>query len=222
MDSVKHFLFEIPNLRKATFLSRPNRFVGEIKYRGKVEQAHIHDPGRLKELLIKGVEVLFTDSKGKLKYYIKAVKAEKEWVLLDTALHSKIARKVFDLMPEFSHVKEIKSEVTIGKSRIDFTLDGVPLEVKGVSLVKDKLALFPDAPTERGTRHVGEIINHNGIIFFLVFRKADKFMPNREMDPKFSNKLSEARKKKIRIFAVQISFDGNKLYYNGRVKLADF
>lgn len=222
MDSEKHFLFEIPNLRKATFLSRPNRFVGEIKYKGKVEQAHIHDPGRLKELLKKGVEVLFTNSKGKLKYYIKAVKTEKEWVLIDTALHSKIARKVFDLMPEFSQVREIKSEVKIGNSRIDFSLDGVLLEVKGVSLVKDKLALFPDAPTERGTRHVEEIINHNGIVFFLVFRKADKFTPNREMDPIFSNKLSEARKKNIRIFAVQISFDGNKLYYNGRVKLADF
>jgi len=222
MDSVKHFLFEIPNLRKATFLSRPNRFVGEIKYKGREEQAHIHDPGRLKELLKKGVEVLFTNSKGKLKYYIKAVKTENEWVLIDTALHSKIARKVFDLMPEFSQVREIKSEVKIGNSRIDFSLDGVPLEVKGVSLVKDKLALFPDAPTERGTRHVEEIINHNGIVFFLVFRNADKFSPNREMDPNFSNKLSEARKKNIRIFAVQISFDGNNLYYNGRVKLADF
>lgn len=222
MDSVKHFLFEIPNLRKATFLSRPNRFVGEIKYKGREEQAHIHDPGRLKELLKKGVEVLFTNSKGKLKYYIKAVKTENEWVLIDTALHSKIARKVFDLMPEFSQVREIKSEVKIGNSRIDFSLDGVPLEVKGVSLVKDKLALFPDAPTERGTRHVTEIINHNGIVFFLVFRNADKFSPNREMDPNFSNKLSEARKKNIRIFAVQISFDGNNLYYNGRVKLADF
>lgn len=222
MDSIKHLLFEIPNLRKATFLSRPNRFVGEIKYKGKVEQAHIHDPGRLKELLKKGVEVLFTDSKGKLKYYIKAVRAENEWVLLDTALHSKIARKVFEFMPEFSHVKEIKSEVKIGNSRIDFTLDGVPLEVKGVSLVKGKLALFPDAPTERGTRHVEEIINHNGIVFFLVVRKADKFKPNLEMDPKFSRKLSEARKKNIKIFAVQISFDRKKLYYNGRVKLADF
>ena len=125
-------------------------------------------------------------------------------------------------MPEFSEIKEIKSEVKIGNSRIDFTLDGIPLEVKGVSLVKGKLALFPDAPTERGTRHVGEIINHKGIVFFLVVRKADKFMPNREMDPKFSNKLSEARKKNIRIVAVQISFDGKKLYYNGRVKLADF
>ncbi|MHA2278304.1 MAG: DNA/RNA nuclease SfsA, partial [Candidatus Kariarchaeaceae archaeon] len=65
-------------------------------YEGKVESAHIHDPGRLTELLVKGAEILFTLSQGKLKYYIKAVKIENEWILIDSALHSKIARKIFD------------------------------------------------------------------------------------------------------------------------------
>ena len=180
MKTVKYPIIKFNNLKRGTFIFRSNRFVGEIYYDDQKELAHIHDPGRMKELLIKGREILFTSSKGKLKYYIKAVKAENEWVLIDTALHSKIAREVFDLMPEFSKVKEIKSEVKIGNSRIDFSLDGVLLEVKGVSLVKDKLALFPDAPTERGTRHVTEIINHNGIVFFLVFRQADKFQQELE------------------------------------------
>ncbi len=215
-------IFEIPNLIKGTFISRPNRFIGEIKYRGKIETAHIHDPGRLKELLIKGAEVLFTNSQGKLKYYIKAVKKEDEWVLIDSALHSKIALKIFNFLPEYANVKEIKKEVTYGKSRIDFTLDNIPLEVKGCSLVRDGLALFPDAPTERGTRHVEEIINHNGIILFLILRKAIKFAPNKETDPKFSEKLSEARSKGIKIIPVQISFDGKKIYYNHRIALSDF
>jgi len=219
---MKKALYDLPNLMKGKFLTRPNRFRSEIEYQGKVETAHIHDPGRMKELLIKGREVLFTDNKGKLTYYVKAVKCEDEWVLIDTAQHSKIAKKVFEHLPEFSKVKEIKSEVKIGNSRIDFTLDGVPLEVKGVSLVKDGLALFPDAPTERGTRHVGEIIEHNGIIFFLVLRNAKSFAPNKTMDPKFAEKLSEARKKGIEIKAVQISFDGNTLYYEGKVELEDF
>ncbi|MFX0073614.1 MAG: DNA/RNA nuclease SfsA [Candidatus Hermodarchaeota archaeon] len=222
MNTQKQPLFEIPNLKQGVFINRQNRFVGEIKYNGKTETAHIHDPGRLKELLIKGAKVLFTESKGKLKYYIKAVKTKNEWVLIDTSLHSKIAHKVFKYIPKFSNVKEIKKEVKIGTSRIDFLLDGVPLEVKGVSLVKNTLALFPDAPTERGTRHVNEIIEHNGIIFFLVVRKAELFAPNEEMDPKFSEKLCEARKKGIKIIAVQISFDGKMLYYRGRIKLADF
>ncbi|MCK4369745.1 MAG: DNA/RNA nuclease SfsA [Candidatus Lokiarchaeota archaeon] len=222
MTSEKQPILEIPNLMKGLFVSRPNRFAGEIKYKGKKESAHIHDPGRLKELLIEGVDVLFTHSRGKLKYYIKAVYDDDEWVLIDTALHSNIAQKVFELLPEFSKVKEIKREVKLGNSRIDFLLDDVPLEVKGVTLVKEGIALFPDAPTERGARHVREIIEHNGIIFFLIFRKARCFSPNLEMDPKFSKNLSEARKKGIKILAVQISFDGKTVYYEGKVDLMLF
>ncbi len=222
MTSEKQPILEIPNLMKGLFVSRPNRFAGEIKYKGKIESAHIHDPGRLKELLIEGAEVLFTHSRGKLKYYIKAVYDDDEWVLIDTALHSNIAQKVFELLPEFSKVKEIRREVKLGNSRIDFLLDDVPLEVKGVTLVKEGIALFPDAPTERGARHVREIIEHNGIIFFLIFRKARCFSPNLEMDPKFSKNLSEARKKSIKILAVQISFDGKIIFYKNKIPLSDF
>ena len=222
MTTEKIPILELPNLMKGIFLNRPNRFIGNLKYEGKVETAHIHDPGRLKELLIEGVEVLFTQSRGKLKYYIKAVKAGHEWVLIDSALHSNIALKVFNYLPELSKVKEIKKEVPLGRSRIDFTLDGVPLEVKGCSLVVDGLALFPDAPTERGTRHVGEIIKHDGIILFLILRKAREFAPNKETDLKFSGKLIEARNKGIKIIAVQISFDGKTIYYNGKIPLSTF
>lgn len=222
MNNNKKPLFEIPDLMKGIFISRPNRFIGEIKHKGRIEMAHIHDPGRLKELLIEGAKILFAHSKGKLKYYIKAIKANDEWILIDTALHSKIAMKVFECLPELSDVKEIKKEVKIGNSRIDFLLDGVPLEVKGVTLVKEGIALFPDAPTERGTRHVKEIIEHNGIILFLIFRKAKSFAPYLDMDPKFSKRLSEARIKGIKIITIQISFDGKVIYYNRRIPLSDF
>ena len=222
MNNSKVPLFEIPNLRQGVFLTRPNRFVSKIKYSHQIKSAHIHDPGRLKELLIKGREVLFTDSRGKLDYYVKAVKNGDDWIIIDTAIHSKIALRVFPYLPEIAQASEIRKEVKIGKSRIDFVLDGVPLEVKGVTLVKGDLALFPDAPTERGTRHVQEIIDNNGMLLFLVFRKASRFKPNFETDPKFSKKLSEARKKNIRIFVVQLSFDGKTIYYNGTIPLADF
>lgn len=222
MNSEKFLIFNLPDLLEGRFLSRPNRFVGEIEYNEQIETAHIHDPGRLKELLVKGAKVLFTYSNGKLKYYIKAVLINSEWVLIDTALHSKIAMKIFEFLPEFSNIKEIRKEVKIGKSRIDFVLDDIPLEVKGVSLIRDNIALFPDAPTERGARHVREIIEHNGIILFLVFRRAKVFAPNKEMDFKFSNNLSEARRKGIRIIPVQISFDGKAIYYEGIIPLSDF
>jgi sugar fermentation stimulation protein A len=222
MHSIKLPIFKILELKRGIFLDRPNRFISKIKYKDKTELAHIHDPRRLKELLIPGKEILFTSSKGKLKYYVKAVKSDNEWVLIDTSLHSRIALKLFEYLPDFSKIKEIKKEVSIGKSRIDFHLDGVPLEVKGVTLVKNGIALFPDAPIERGTRHVQEIINHNGKLLFLIFRNALKFGPNYKIDPKFSSKLIEARKSNIPIITAQIIFDGNILYYNGKVPLLDF
>lgn len=128
--------------------------------------------------------------------------------LIDTVLNSKIAQKVFSFLPEFSNVTEIRKEVRIGNSRIDFLLDNIPLEVSGVSLVKDGIALFPDAPTERGAKNVNEIIVHDGIILFSIVHKEINFTPNMEMGPKFSENLSEVREKHIKIMAVQISFNG--------------
>jgi len=214
MQNSKVPLIELPSLKKGVFLTRLNRFVSEIKYNREIKSAHIHDPGRLTELLIKGREILFTDSRGKLDYYVKAVKITEEWVLIDTAVHSEIALRVFPLLPDTQNAKDIRKEVQIGKSRIDFVLDGIPLEVKGVTLVKGDLALFPDAPTERGTRHVQEIIDNDGMLLFLVFRKASRFKPNFDTDPKFSNKLSEARKRNIKIiYQKTFFFLGNQ---NGR------
>ena len=222
MEDLHIPLFDLPNLKQGIFFSRPNRFVSEISYNSKKYSAHVHDPGRLTELLIKGRKVLFNESKGKLDYYLRAVKFENEWVLIDTAQHSKIAFELFKRLPEYSAVKEIKKEVPIGISRIDFTLDGIPLEVKGVTLVKEKVALFPDAPTERGTRHVQEIIDNNGIILFLIFRDATSFGANYDTDSKFAKKLSEARKKKISIRTARISFDGKTLYYEGIIPFFEF
>ncbi|MFX0027543.1 MAG: DNA/RNA nuclease SfsA [Candidatus Hermodarchaeota archaeon] len=222
MKASKLPVLNIPNLKKGIFLTRPNRFVAEIEFNKKRELAHIHDPGRLKELLIKGSEILFVKSYGKLKFYIKAVRSNDEWILIDTALHSRIAEKIFRYLPQFSNVKEIKKEVPLGNSRIDFMLDKTPLEVKGVTLVKNGIALFPDAPTKRGTRHVQEIIANNGILLFLIFCNAQKFSPNYETDPDFSIKLSEARNHQIPIITARISFDGFKLYYNGEIPLANF
>jgi len=219
----KHLpLFKIPDLKEGIFCKRPNRFVSEIMHNTKNYTAHVHDPGRLTELLVKGRKVLFNESRGKLDYYLRAVKADDEWVLIDTAQHSKIAMELFKKLPNYSDVQEIKKEVFIGKSRIDFTLDGTPLEVKGVTLVKGDIALFPDAPTERGARHVQEIIDHGGIILFLIFREAKFFGPNQHTDPKFTRKLSDARSKGIQIITVRISFDGEMLYYEGNIPLFNF
>ncbi|TFG03945.1 MAG: DNA/RNA nuclease SfsA [Promethearchaeota archaeon] len=215
-------LMSLTNLKVGTFLNRPNRFFSEIRYKNSIHSAHIHDPGRLTELLLPNSPVLFTDSRGKLEYYIKAVNHENEWIIIDTALHSKIALELFRHLEDFKGINNFEKEVNIGNSRIDFVLDGVPLEVKGVTLVKNGIALFPDAPTKRGTRHVQEIIDHKGIIMFLVFRKANSFKPNWDTDRDFSKKLKEAKKKGVTIYAIQLCFDGQTIYYKGKLPLSEF
>ena len=217
-------LFSLPNLVKSEFLERPNRFVAHIRFKGEDSIAHIHDPGRLNELLYPHVNLLMAKGTAKLPWYVKEVQSKSgDWVIIDSALHNRISHGVFPVIDEFENAKEIQSEVSLGKSRIDFMIDGVPLEVKGVSLVKeDGYAYFPDAPTERGTRHVNEIIEHNGMLLFLIFHKAKKFAPNKEMDPKFASALSEARKQRIPIICAQIHFDGETVFFDGTVPLADF
>ena len=217
-------LFSIPNLKRSEFLERPNRFVAHIKYNGEDTLAHVHDPGRLTELLHPHVKLLMVKGTAKLPWLVKAVQSKSgEWVLLDSALHNRISCAVFPLIEEFKNFKEIRSEVPLGKSRIDFMMDGIPLEVKGVSLIKEGgNAYFPDAPTERGTRHVKEITQHQGMLLFLIFHKARSFAPNKEMDPKFAEALSHARKQNIPIICAQIHFDGETIFYNGKVPLADF
>jgi sugar fermentation stimulation protein A len=222
MGLQKRLLYSLPKLYEGRFITRDNRFAGLIEFQAQHYSAHIHDPGRLKELLINGRKVLFNESNGKLDFYIRAVRKDSEWILLDSAQHSKIAKKLFEILPEFSDYKTIKSEVPLGNSRIDFMLDSVPLEVKGVTLVKNDIALFPDAPTARGRRHVEEIIKYNGMLLFLIFRNAHKFGPYKHMDPQFAKKLSEARKQGIDIIPIHISFDGKNLFYENRIALADF
>ncbi|MHA1804656.1 MAG: DNA/RNA nuclease SfsA [Promethearchaeota archaeon] len=223
MTDAQHVpLYFLPPLKKGIFLKRLNRFAAEIRYQGRIETAHVHDPGRLKELLTPGASILFTPSAGKLAYYIRTVHHQNELVLIDSAQHSKIAHHLFLLLHEFSHVKNIQYEVPIGRSRIDFTLDGIPLEVKGATLVKNGIALFPDAPTQRGTCYVREIIQHEGIILFLIFKKAKAFAPNEKMDHAFATALKTARKKGIPIHCFRICFDGTWLHFGGKIPFADF
>lgn len=212
-------LFNLSHLENATFLTRPNRFIAEIKYNGTISRTHIHDPGRLKELLVPQAQLLIRKNKGKLPWYVEAVYCDNEWVLIDSALQPKIAKAIFPLMDEFKNAREIKSEVSLGKSRIDFMMDGIPLECKGVSLVKDGIAQFPDAPTERGARHVEEIIKNQGILLFIIFKKARFFAPNTERDPYFSQNLINAVKNHIKIICVQIHFDGEEVFYDRKIPI---
>jgi sugar fermentation stimulation protein A len=219
----------ISNLFLGYFLERPNRFSVIFRTQREEEKAHLRDPGRLKELLIPGVRLLLRkalnpDSR-KTKYDVIAVWSNGIWVLINSGFHSDLAAELLEshLVPEFLNYDVKKREFTFGKSRIDFLLsrgeEKMLLEVKGCTLVDKGLAKFPDAPTDRGKRHVEELISAknkgmNSAVLFLITREdALVFAPNWVMDPAFAGTLSQAHQKEVKVIAYSFKnkFKRNKL-----------
>ena len=229
----RRYVIEGP-LTKGIFLSRPNRFTALIKLEEDIIRCHLRDPGRLKELLVRGREVLFkkiSDPNRKTQGEVIGIRSKGTWVLVNSSLHSEIAKWLI----ETGFVEELrgwsikKAEWRYGRSRIDFLLEkrgkkGL-LEVKGCTLVKDGLALFPDAPTERGRKHVLELIKareegfETGILFLVVRGDAEAFSPNWDMDPEFSRSLVIAYEAGVKVMAYCLNFNGMTLEPKRRLKL---
>ncbi len=194
-------LLNLDNVEKVTLASRPNRFTIELAD-GRL--AHLHDPGRLRELLKPGRESLVRHVDARTRKTAWDVLAVKScsWIFINSMYHSILAEKIIPNL--FGPV--IRREVKFGASRLDFLLvDGRSLEVKGCTLMRGKIALFPDAPTERGTRHVRELAKHRGVLLFLVFHPmAGEIRPNCETDPKFCDAMRFAKSSCVEMKAVKI------------------
>ncbi|MCX5774039.1 MAG: DNA/RNA nuclease SfsA [Fusobacteria bacterium] len=211
-------VFQFDNLLKGYFISRVNRYVVELKLECRtVVMAHLHDPGRLKELLYSDNLLLIlpveSDTR-KTKFDIIAAKKEAVWVLIHSGYHRKIAESFFkfdELLP-FSYIKSIRPEVKVGQSRLDFqfsTLErDIFVEQKGCSLEINGIAKFPDAPTIRGTKHLRELISlvrqgYDSAIFMFVYLPAKLFEPNMNTDPKFCTALTEALEVGVKLHVFQ-------------------
>jgi sugar fermentation stimulation protein A len=208
----------IKNLIHGNFVERPNRFTVTFKQDNKIINAHLRDPGRLKELLTPDVDLILrpalNTANRKTKFDVIGVLKDDLWVLINSGFHSDLAADLIDsqLIDEFDGYSVEKREYTYGKSRIDFLLSGedgekMLVEVKGCTLVENGLAKFPDAPTLRGKKHVEELIYAKkeglkaSILFLITCEDAMSFSPNFQMDPDFSNALKEAHKKGVNIIA---------------------
>ncbi|HIH36172.1 MAG TPA: DNA/RNA nuclease SfsA [Methanosphaera sp.] len=220
---------KISDLRLVKYVSRPNRFTVEFKMNENTELAHLHDPGRLKELLIEDTDMLikyvetYKKTGRKTKYDVIGIKYKNEWVLLNSSYHNKIVEEIIENheIDDLKNFHIYKPEYTYGNSRLDFLLkdsedNDLFLEVKGCTLVIDKIAKFPDAPTKRGKKHVDELIKirkeskQSAIIILVLQNSAHEFSPNYETDEEFSNSLSEAYKNNVKIYPVHIITQLNK------------
>ncbi len=223
-------LKDLGTLKEAEFLERPNRFVGKCRVNNEIKTCHIADPGRLKEILHKGRKVLVIKNRPELKldYKMVAAKMEDGWILLNTSFHSKIARKAIEKGILGFIPKKIKSEVKFGSSRLDYLIDDkIFVELKGSNLLVDKKCVFPDAPTERGRRHLEELIGakkkgFRAIILFMGLRDCECFQTNDKLDKKFSETFKKALDEGVEFFGFKIKITEDfKVVLNGKLPLCN-
>lgn len=207
------------NVIKATFKERPNRFIAKVEIEGKEAVAHVKNTGRCRELLVPDCEVYLAVSDNpsrKTKYDLIAAEKKREdgttlLINLDSQIPNDAAEEWFRKGALFSPYATICREVKHGLSRFDFYIengeDKIFLEVKGVTQEKNSYTLFPDAPTERGVKHIEELINcidegYKAYILFVVQMKGVTHLsPNDKTHKAFGDALRKAHKKGVKIMA---------------------
>ena len=216
---------------KGRFLTRPNRFEALVEVNGEVELAHVPNTGRMSEMLHEGVEVTLVKSdkpSRKTKYSLLFVNKKEHLI----CIHSSLANKVFEDAVRRGKIRgidgEIRREVGFGKSRIDFFIDGEEktfVEVKCATYEEDGITMFPDAPTERGRKHIDELIKakeegYNAAIMIISFMDyVTEFTPNYKIDREFGEKLREAVEKGVDVRAYRCSISEEEIFLTDEMKV---
>lgn len=201
------------NISEAVFLRRPNRFLADVLVDGHEERVHVKNTGRLRELLVPDARVLLNRGSTpgrKTVYDLVSVWLGETLVNVDSQAPNRIAAEY--LKAHCHGLTGLRAEAACGASRFDFcgVCEGHPfyLEVKGITLVRDGTALFPDAPTERGLKHIRELTalkrngTDTGVLFIIQRDDAVSFSPNRETQPAFALALREAAEAGVSVSAV--------------------
>ena len=212
------------NICEGFFLSRPNRFIAKINLEDTVVLAHVKNTGRCKELLVSGVRVILQKSDNfgrKTGYDLVAVWKNGRLINIDSQAPNKVFLEYLQSGRGIEGVSFIKSEVTYGDSRFDFYVRAgqrrIFIEVKGVTLEEDSVVLFPDAPTERGVKHLNELSMCMGegyeamVVFVIQMSNVRYFMPNNKTHPAFGEALVAAEKAGVKIIALDCVVTENSL-----------
>ena len=208
-------------VKEGTFIARPNRFIAIVEVDGIEEVCHVKNTGRCKELLIPGVTVFLEESDNparKTKYDLIAVYKGDKLFNIDSSAPNKVFSEW--LHEHIPNAKLIKPECTYKNSRFDFYVEADKktfIEVKGVTLERDGVMLFPDAPTERGVKHINELIEcknegYDAYIAFIVQADfGEYFTPNRETHKAFAEALIKAEKAGVKIICLNCNVAPNEL-----------
>lgn len=231
------------DVRTAKFIKRPNRFQGYVDIDGIEEMVHVPNTGRCREILKEGVTVLLRSEDNpnrKTRYSLIAAYKGERLINIDSQAPNKIVEEALQngIIEDLKMYKDIRREKTFGNSRFDFKLfiseenedELIPsleneyyLEVKGVTLEDSRETRFPDAPTERGTKHLLELIKVKksgrgaGVLFVIQMDNVDYFRPNDEMDPEFGKALRLAKENGVDVFAYCCNVEMNEITLYKRI-----
>lgn len=217
---------------KGTFIKRLNRFVALCLIDGEEIYCHVKNTGRCGEILIAGAECYLEEASNpdrKYKYSLVAVKKGDRLINIDSQAPNKAAGELLKSGRLFSDIDYLKAESTFGKSRFDFYFEHggkrAYLEVKGVTLERDGYVLFPDAPTERGAKHLNELCDcikagFEAYVLFVVQMKDVKgFSPNGETDPRFASALRNAAEQGVRVLCYDCTVTEDEMNIANEVPL---
>lgn len=222
------------NIHKAKFIDRPNRFIAHAEVDGVVQICHVKNTGRCKELLQQGCTVYLeenNDPNRKTKYDLVAVEKGKLLVNIDSQAPNKVVKKWLEAGGLYLKPTLICPEKKHGNSRVDFYIEDEErrafIEVKGVTLEEDGVAAFPDAPTERGVKHLYHLIDvlkegyEAYLVFVLQFKPAKYIMPNDVTHPEFGKALRVAVAAGVNVLAFDcmVTPDSLQLDQNVQVQL---
>lgn len=218
---------------EGTFLARPNRFIAHIEIDGKTEICHVKNTGRCRELLPVGAKVWCLDAQSpsrKTRYDLITVQKGERLINMDSQAPNAVAKEWL-LAGGLGEIQNLKAESKHGASRFDFsfTKDGREcfLEVKGVTLENDGICAFPDAPTQRGAKHLKELTElarqgYGAYVLFVIQMEGVKYLhPNDATDKPFGDALRNARDAGVEIVAYdcKIDIDSMEIHEKVEVKL---
>lgn len=214
------------NVSKGKFIERPNRFIAHVEIDGKIQVCHVKNTGRCRELLVPGAKVYLTRSDNparKTAYDLIAVKKGKKLINMDSQIPNAAAFEWIASKKDELGIVVLKREVRHGNSRFDLwgkLDDGGEffIEVKGVTLEENDVVKFPDAPTQRGVKHVEELSAcakegyKAAILFVIQMEDAAWFEPNMITHPDFGRALKRAKEDGVIIKAVCCKVKPEEMY----------
>ena len=218
---------------KGKFIERPNRFIAKVEIEGVTETVHVKNTGRCRELLVKGATVYLEKSDNPLRKtqydLISVFKNNKTLINMDSQIPNAVTEEWLKKGNIFSKNALIRREVTHNKSRFDFYIEEekrkIFLEVKGCTLETDGIARFPDAPTQRGVKHINELIDcisegYEAYILFVIQMKGiNHFEPNDTTHKAFGDALRQAEKSGVKIMDYDCIVTPNSIDIDKEIKV---